>query len=179
METKTLIKMYALYQNNYPGSHDEQEHDPTKGASAGAVAEQARVTKAQDSSALIDGISKVRPDLRGYISSYTPEEYAKKGTKIYMSDDNQSGFGINPDGELISVFSNVSGRGGDLVRQAVSLGANHLDCYEKPDTKKLVRLYASFGFVETERMTWDDQYAPPGWDYEKNDNPDVVVMARP
>ena len=92
-----------------------------------------------------------------------------------MSRDKQSGFAIKPDGELISVFSIAKGRGMLLGAATVKAGAKHLDCL---DANHLAQLYSHFGFEETKRMAWDDQYAPPNWNYERFDNPDVVFMER-
>ena len=127
---------------------------------------------------LIRGINGLPPHLKGYVSVYSEEEYRKMGAKIYLTEDKLSGFAIKPDGELISVFSSVRGRGNSLAAYAVSNGATHLDCYDEPITNHLVKLYSKHGFQEVERLKWDDQYAPPGWDYEKNDNPDVVFMEK-
>jgi len=128
--------------------------------------------------ALIAGINKLAPDLRGFVSTYTPDEYRKMGGKAYLSKDRQSGFYIKKDGELISVFSNVRGRGDALMTAAVKSGAKKLDCFEDPKNHKLPELYAEHGFRETSRMAWDDQYAPSGWDYDKRDHPPVVFMER-
>lgn len=127
---------------------------------------------------LINGINGLPAHLKGYVTVYTEEEYQKMGAKIYLTEDKLSGFAIKPDGELISVFSSVRGRGMSIAARAVERGANHLDCYEHPTTRHLVKLYSKFGFIETDRLKWDDQYAPNGWDYERNDNPDVVFMER-
>lgn len=127
---------------------------------------------------LINGINGLPAHLKGYVTVYTEEEYRKMGAKIYLTEDKLSGFAIKPDGELISVFSSVRGRGNAIAKMAVMKGAMHLDCYEHPTTRHLTVLYSDVGFMETKRLKWDDQYAPQGWDYERNDNPDVVFMER-
>lgn len=127
-----------------------------------------------DAEQLAVGLRRLPPHLRGMVTSYEPQQYAELGAVPYLAPDGQSGFAIKPDGELISVFSLVPGRGDELVAAAVEHGATKLDCF----TPYLPRLYARHGFVEVTRYHWDDQYAPANWDYEKNGRPDVVVMER-
>ncbi|MGB1743115.1 MAG: hypothetical protein ACPHHR_09755 [Cycloclasticus sp.] len=59
-----------------------------------------------------------------------------------------------------------------LVPAAIRAGATRLDAFEG----FLTEAYARHGFVEVHRAKWDDQYAPEGWDKEKNGTPDVVYM---
>lgn len=127
---------------------------------------------------LINGINGLDPSLKGFIAVYSEKEYASMGAKIYMAEDGKSGFAIKPNGELISVFSTARGRGRLIMQSAVDLGAKKLDCYEDPASHHLTDLYGAFGFRETERLKWNDQYAPTGWDYNKFDNPDVVFMEK-
>lgn len=123
---------------------------------------------------LATGLRSLPPHLRGMVTSYDPQQYRETDAQPFLAPDGLSGFAIKPDGELISVFSLVSGRGDELVAAAVERGATKLDCFEP----YLPRLYARHGFREVERYQWDDQYAPANWDYEKNGRPDVVVMER-
>jgi hypothetical protein len=37
----------------------------------------------------------------------------------------------------------------------------------------LDKWYSNFGFKLKERIDWDDQYAPKGWNYEKYGRPTV------
>lgn len=127
---------------------------------------------------LIAGINRLRSELRGMVSTYTEEEYKAKGGKAYVSEDGNSGFYVTKDGELISVFSSARGRGESIMRAAIKAGATHLDCYDHPANHHLPELYSRWGFRETERLKWDNQYAPSGWNYEKNNHPDVVFMSR-
>lgn len=39
-----------------------------------------------------------------------------------------------------------------------------------------LRILRWVGFKEVKRIKWDDNYAPPNRDYEKNGRPDVVFM---
>lgn len=92
-----------------------------------------------------------------------PEEMPQFAA-FYLTDDLQSGFGVNTDGELFGVFSLERGRGDALVRTAIKLGATRLDCFEG----YLSALYARHGFVEYDRR--------PNW---TEGGPDVVWMRLP
>lgn len=123
---------------------------------------------------LVQAIQQLPGHLASMVTSYSPEQYRQMGAIPYLSADGQSGFAIKPDGELISVFSLVRGRGDELVEAALQMGARRLDCFEP----YLPRLYGRHGFQETDRYQWDDKYAPPLWDYARFGRPDVVVMER-
>jgi hypothetical protein len=113
--------------------------------------------------------------LAAFLTSYTAEEYASKGATCYLSDDIRSGYAITTDGELISVFSLPGAKQGiAAIRSAVQNGARRLDCLGP----KLVKLYKAAGFVEYDRLPWDEQYAPENWDYDSFGRPDVVFMER-
>lgn len=85
-----------------------------------------------------------------------------KAFDAYIATDALSGFAITPEGELLGVFSLVSGRGAELMKHAVYRGAHFLDCFDG----YLTRFYASHDFVEVGRVrNWN-----PG-------GPDVVYMA--
>lgn len=90
-----------------------------------------------------------------------PSELAVNA-QYWLSADSKSGFGIMSGYELIGVFSTVKGRGSDLVRFAITVGAEQLDCYEG----HLVDWYTRFGFV---------QYAVEN-NYDGPNAPKVVFM---
>jgi hypothetical protein len=41
-----------------------------------------------------------------------------------------------------------------------------------------VDIYGEHMFVPTNKLSWDDQYAPKDWNYERFGRPDVVEMER-
>lgn len=119
----------------------------------------------------------------GAVHVYTPEEYAEMRT--FVTRDGQAGFAIKPDGDIVSVFNTVGGSHRGVARHMLALaiqeGGTKLDAFEvivpgKGGRGMLPKLYASMGFREVRRDSWDDQYMPPGWDKDVLGEPDVVYM---
>lgn len=109
---------------------------------------------------------------RLFVTAYSPEEYTQKQVRTFLADDGKSGFGLTPDGDLISVFSGVPGRLDSIMKTAIAQGAKTLDCLGFALADK----YAKYGFQVDHVEPWNDEYAPPGWDYDKHDHPPVVYM---
>ena len=64
-----------------------------------------------------------------------------------------------------------------MLLSAVANGGRVLDCFDTV----LPQLYASVGFKEYSRDSWNEEYKPEGWDYDtyksyNNGRPDVVYM---
>lgn len=89
---------------------------------------------------------------------------AYPGARFYLSEDQNSGFGVTSDGELKWVWSTVRGRGDTIVEHGLLAGATHLNCFEG----HLSDLYGRHGFIVTERL---ENWTPGG--------PDVVTMQHP
>ena len=99
---------------------------------------------------------------------------------LYLSEDGESGFGIKPNGDIVSVFSseNVKGRSAHMLEMAISQGGRQLDCFDI----YLTKIYEAHGFKPVAKMKWNDEYIPEGWNKENfkdynNGEPDVVFMA--
>lgn len=100
---------------------------------------------------------------------------------LYLSEDGESGFGIKPNGDIVSVFSSkkVKGRAHHLLEMAVyEGGGRQLDCFDI----YLTKIYEMHGFKPVAKMKWNDEYIPEGWNKENfkkynNGEPDVVFMA--
>lgn len=100
--------------------------------------------------------------VRGATSSFDPE--TETPSSYFLSEDEISGFAVRNDGELVFVFSLVKGRGDDLVRAAIALGAVYLDCFDG----YLPTLYSRLGFrVDCHTPNW------------RRGGPDVVYMSLP
>jgi hypothetical protein len=109
---------------------------------------------------------------QSFLSHYSLEEL--KNFKTFLSSDGLVGFALTPKNDLVNVFnaSGVKGAGEEAVIQAIVNGAETLDCFDR----FLPKYYARFGFEENSRVNWDDQYAPPDWDYQSYGRPNVVFM---
>src|SRR4030042_4163459 len=88
---------------------------------------------------------KLPPSLRAFLDPHTKEKYEEMKAALFLSEDNNSGFGLRPDGGLISVFSLEKEKGPKLVQEALSRGAKYLSCCGE----KLKELYEEAGFVIT------------------------------
>ena len=111
-------------------------------------------------------------DLFAFLTPHTEQDYVTKGTKLYLSKDGKFGFGLNPDGELISVFSLERQRGKILVAEARKQGATYLSCMGD----HLFELYSEFEFSPVEVIRWDNQFAPKNWNYERFGIPNIYDM---
>lgn len=112
---------------------------------------------------------------RPFVTQNDVEAYKALGASVYTAYDGSAGYAVTKDKELISVFSKPGAkRGGSAVKNAIEQGAETLDCFDG----YLPGFYGKFGFEEVDRMGWDDQYAPEGWDADRFGKPDVVLMRR-
>jgi len=118
--------------------------------------------------------NKLQKSLRAFLTPYSIDDYIKIRAKIWLSSDGKSGFAITSDGELISVFSLVKGRGDEIVKQAIKMGAKRLDCLGD----KLKNLYERHGFKVVRVVPFDEKYAPKEWDYAKFGKPPLYIMER-
>lgn len=110
---------------------------------------------------------KLCRSLAPFITTYSADEYMQMDTRLYLSSDDQSGFGVTGTGELVSVFSLLRGRGEALVTGAKRCGACHLDCLGE----HLRVLYERCGFRVVSEGEWIQEYAPNDWDYERFGTP--------
>jgi hypothetical protein len=115
----------------------------------------------------------VREEHRPFVTMYSGGELKGMGSRPYLSKSGKTGFAIKPDGEIISVFS-TEGMGRAAMTQAIKAGGTKIEAFDGFLTKQF---YPMFGFKETGRMAWDNQYAPKGWNHEKFDHPSVVMMS--
>jgi len=93
-------------------------------------------------------------------------------TTLYLARDKNSGFGINPDGTLISVFSLYKKRGPNLVGAAVQRGAKRVECLGE----KLRGLYENAGFEIMLSAPWNENLAPPNWNYNQFGQPNYYEL---
>ena len=102
------------------------------------------------------------------------QEFAR--TRAFISEDGNTGYLIDANGDFGNLFSNAGapkGAGKRAVVQAIEEGALTLDAY----AQYLPEYYSKAGWVEVARNRFVDDFAPADWDYEKLGRPDVVHMA--
>lgn len=109
-----------------------------------------------------------------FLSKYSAKELKEQGHTLRLSEDGKIGYMLSKEGEFMNLFNNSDERGAGVsaVIDAIVNGAKFGDCMDG----FLPEYYAKFGFEETGRDTWDDQYAPEGWDYESYGRPDIVYI---
>lgn len=126
-----------------------------------------------------NAIAKAKQSLGDYGASVElKDDYTD--INLYLSEDGESGFGIKPNGDIVSVFSNNKAEGGRsayMLEMAISQGGRQLDCFDV----YLVEIYEAHGFKPVAKMKWDDEYIPEGWNKDNfkdynNGEPDVVFM---
>jgi hypothetical protein len=115
---------------------------------------------------------KLPQHLFAFLTLKTESDYLESNTKLHLSSDLKSGFGINPDGELISVFALEKSRGKILVAAAKNSGAKQLSCMGD----HLLSLYSEFGFSVTNMELWNNKFAPVNWNYERFGTPNIYDM---
>ncbi|WP_288520129.1 SprT-like domain-containing protein [uncultured Brachyspira sp.] len=133
----------------------------------------------QSMDAFKNAISKSKQSLGGYGASVElKDDYTD--INLYLSEDGESGFGIKPNGDIVSVFSSSKekGRSSYMLEMAISQGGRQLDCFDI----YLTKIYETHGFKPVAKMKWDDEYIPEGWNKDNfkdynNGEPDVVFMA--
>ncbi len=110
---------------------------------------------------------------------YPAEGY--QAMRLFLTPDGLVGFAIKSDGDIVSVFRHPDGPRRavpNIMALAKQEGGTKLDCFDiaTGGAPPLRALYEREGFAVTERMAWDDQYAPENWP-ERFGKPDVVYMA--
>jgi hypothetical protein len=110
----------------------------------------------------------------GFLSPLTEADL--NDAKLYLTHDSTVGGAMQPDGDMGNLFNNggPKGAGAEVLLQMMDEGGITADAFDG----YLPGLYANFGLAETGRMKFNPDYAPPGWDFEKYDSPDVVFLAK-
>jgi murein DD-endopeptidase MepM/ murein hydrolase activator NlpD len=118
----------------------------------------------------------------GFLSPLDAEGLAGKDVYLWGTEDTGfAGFVLSPEGDVQNVI-NVPGQNGaqtkgvgvEAMLLSIERGGITLDAFDGflPD------YYHQFGFEEMGRIPFDRDYAPPNWNYERDGEPDVVLMAR-
>lgn len=90
----------------------------------------------------------------------------------------EAGFGVvSEEGDIKGVFKSdleSNEKTGDkVIQEAVKAGGIKLDNFALPN---LMKIYQRNGFRVTSRTPFNEEFAPEGWNKEKDGTPDVVAM---
>jgi len=125
----------------------------------------------------IDGVQEIY-DTHKFGKQITPQtNESLQGAKIYRSSTG-GGFAVKPDGDIVGVFEpKPNGGSYAMLQLAVDQGGKKLDAYDTylPD------VYGVVGFRPVSRISWNEKFAPEGWNKEtykefNNGEPDIVFF---
>jgi hypothetical protein len=113
-----------------------------------------------------------------FVHSYEAEEY--KDMKLFIVNAGAAGIAVKKDGDVISVFKNpdmarkddIEKINKELLLTAIDNGGKKLDCFDG----FLPELYSRFGFEPGCWIKFNDEFAPEGWDFERDGRPDILFM---
>jgi hypothetical protein len=110
-----------------------------------------------------------------FLTVYTKEELDK--VDLYIDLSGGVSFGINPDNELFNFLNNTGTKlcGREAVDYAIRKGARKVFCFDG----FLRKYFEHRGFRLVKRESWNEELAPPGWDYAKYHKPPVVWLEIP
>jgi len=113
-----------------------------------------------------------------FVNHYSLEEMKSEGMKPLLSADGKTGLLIHDHGdgriEATALFNNgESGAGLQLLKNAIdNHGVNYVECFGPA----LPVMYGKLGFEVESQNSFDPQYAPTDWNYDKFGTPDYYTM---
>lgn len=144
-----------------------------------------------------DALSVVNQQWPGFITIHDATDYQPPAA-VYLTEDTDTGFALldHRDGrvEIAGLYNMSSDRGRGLAAlwMAFLLGGNYLECFEnvrgcadyrEPGNADMFSLpvyyHVNLGAEPVDYWPWSDQYAPPGWRYERFGKPGVVALVVP
>lgn len=110
---------------------------------------------------------------QAYVDASNPEDLA--GKRMFLYAGGTMGFAIESDGNITNVFKNTDliqerGLGQEMMLQALDKGGNRLDHFDG----KLTDLYGEVGFTPITKVEFNREFAPDGWNYERDGTPDII-----
>ena len=120
--------------------------------------------------------SKAGNDHGAFVHAYEPKEY--EGMHMFISEGGEAGFAMKPNGDICSLFHNPKigtkkGVLGHSIELGLQHGGNRLDCFDG----FLPKQYAKWGFEPVAKVSFNREYAPEGWNFERDGEPDVLFFA--
>lgn len=106
-----------------------------------------------------------------FVSQHTIEEYDTM--LLFLTLDKTAGIAITKDNNIVSIFNGGEKRGvlKTLLPLAIQNGGCKLDNF---NSKKLSAMYELYGFNPISKTTFNSQFAPDDWNYERDGEPDIV-----
>ncbi len=157
-------------------------------APAQEAAPSVEIEGTQGATRFLDGLARLRPDRRAFISPLTADELTAPGVEAHLTSDGLAGYTIDRgvagkpslgfDIDEIGSLFNASGKpnvGESLMVEAISKGGNSVFFFDG----YLREFYEAFGFRETKSEKWNPALAPANWDYNRYGTPDVVWARLP
>ena len=111
------------------------------------------------------------PETSWRVDIHSVEEY--QNDKLFVTEGG-SCIAVEPNGNIISVCRNKndsSMRGSDLLKMAVENGGDRLDAFGND----LYDFYTRNGFEPVSWTSFNEEYAPEGWD-KTRDSPEPVIF---
>lgn len=111
------------------------------------------------------------------VDLYSVSEYSKMNCISF--DNGRAGVAVKKDGDIVSVFKNpessVKGFIKSAILASVKNGGDRCDCYSIGGA--LPTMYCDCGMIPVCRIKFDNDFAPDGWNFERDGEPDIVFMA--
>lgn len=135
------------------------------------------------------GFAEARRGKHGaFLSDYDEAWFSQPNVRVFTAHNGSVGGALTDLGdgriEIGSLFSLTRGRsrpegappgaGRELLRHLIAQGGNWLNNFDGP----LTELYLAEGFQVDTRDPWNEEYAPPDWDYDVFGRPAYVTMSR-
>lgn len=107
-----------------------------------------------------------------FVTQHEVSEYANDA--LFLSEDGDTGVAVTPDGDIVSVFKNPNGKAKKAVHSilltALENGGVKLDNFDGA----LSDMYWNHGFIPVARTSFDPEFAPTDWNYERDGQPDII-----
>jgi uncharacterized protein len=156
-----------------PGGSGHQETPQQKGMKATAALAGKKNTDLVPVTPDLFVAARDQSDRPQFLSAHPAEELANH--KLFTNHEGTVGISVDPKGDVQNVFNNGGPKGGASAAMvtAIENGGRTLDCYDG----YLNGYYHQFGFEEDQRMKFNPDFAPEGWDFAKHNSPDIVFMS--
>lgn len=110
------------------------------------------------------------PETRWRVDVHNETDY--DNDKLYITKGG-SCVAVEPNGNIISVCKNQSDSnayGNELIKQAIENGGDRLDAFGEG----LYKFYTKNGFEPISYTLFDEEYAPEGWEKDRDDKEPVI-----